>query len=451
MQAVITKQKAFFQSGATRPYAFRRKQLLNLKTMLETNEKRLMQALKDDLHKSSFEAYSTEIGILIHSINHTLDNLKAWMKTETVKRPLFLRFTKATIRKEPKGTILIIGPYNYPVQLLLEPLIGALAAGNTAILKPSEFTTNTEQTLKELITETFDETTVAVITGGVETAQKLLEYPFDHIFFTGSPRVGKIIYKKAAEHLTPVTLELGGKSPCIVDKSADLAITARRIVFGKFINAGQTCIAPDYLLVDKAIKSDLLEKLKLTIKDFYPEPKAELSRIVNEKHFDRIVDLIDNEKVVHGGSHDRKTRYIEPTILDDITHDDPIMQEEIFGPLLPIITYTDINQVIDTLKTKPRPLALYVFSEDKTFTNRVITNLTFGNGAINDTIFQVTNPYLPFGGTGLSGFGNYHGKASFDTFSHHKSLIDKSTRVDPPIAYPPYTKRKMTLIRRLLK
>ena len=451
MQNIIRKQKAFFQSGATRPYALRRKQLLKLKTMLETNEHKIMDALQADLHKSDFEAYTTEIGILIQSLNHALRNLKTWMKDDTVKRPLFLRFTKATIKKDPKGTVLIIGPYNYPVQLLLEPLIGALAAGNTAILKPSEFTENTEKVLKELITQTFDANIVSVITGGVEETQKLLEYPFDHIFFTGSARVGKLVYKKAAEHLTPVTLELGGKSPCIIDKSANLDIAAKRIVFGKFINAGQTCIAPDYLLVDETVKNDLLTKLINTLKQFYPDPKKTLSRIVNRKHFNRITNLIEKDKIVHGGDHDIETLYIEPTILDGVTFDDAIMQEEIFGPLLPIIQYDDIDQVLDTLKTKPRPLALYVFAEDNDASENILNSLNFGNGAVNDTILQVANPNLPFGGTGMSGFGHYHGKASFDTFTHLKSLIDKSTSIDPPITYPPYSKRKMALIRRLLK
>ncbi len=450
MENLIAKQKTFFQSGATKPYAFRREQLLRLRTMLKENEQALLAALEKDLHKSAFEAYATEIGILLHSIEHTLKHLKRWMKDKKVKRPLFLRFAKAKVKSEPKGTVLIIGPYNYPLQLALEPLIGALAAGNTAIIKPSEFPAETEKLLKRLIGETFDSRIVAAVTGGVETTQTLLKQPFDHIFFTGSPRVGRIVYQAAAKHLTPVTLELGGKSPCFIDKSAKLAVAARRIIFGKTLNAGQTCIAPDYLLVDAQVKDDLVRHLINALQAFHPEPFESVGRIINDKHFDRIVSLMEKEKIVHGGEHDKKSRYIAPTILDGVTFDDPIMQEEIFGPLLPIITYEDLDATLETLKNKPEPLALYVFSEDKRIARKVIDGLPFGNGAVNDTIFQVANPDLPFGGSGRSGIGRYHGKASFDTFSHQKSLMKRSTKVDPSIAYPPYTKKKMSLMRRLL-
>ncbi len=450
MEQYVKEQRAYFHSGATRPYAFRKEQLLRLRRMLKENEEALLDALKKDLHKSPFEAYATEIGILLHSINHTLKHLKRWMKGRRVKRPLFLRFAKAGVEYEPKGTVLIIGPYNYPLQLLVEPLIGALAAGNTAIVKPSEFPAHTEKLLARLVNETFDPRLVHAVTGGVETTQELLNMPFDHIFFTGSTRVGRIVYQAAAENLVPVTLELGGKSPCIIDESAKLAVAARRIVFGKLLNAGQTCIAPDYLLVDKKVKGDLIRHLKATLEAFYPDPEKSLGRIINDKHFERIVSLIDEDKVVYGGEYDKKSRYIAPTILDGITFEDAVMQEEIFGPLLPIIAYEDLEETIETLKEKPAPLALYVFTEDKTVARKVVANVPFGNGAVNDTIYQVANPHLPFGGRGQSGIGHYHGKASFEAFSHRKSLVERSTKFDPAIAYPPHTKRKMTWIRRLM-
>jgi len=450
MEGHIKKQKAFFRSGATRSHAFRKEQLLRLKRMLQENEEALMEALRADLHKSRFEAYATEIGILLHSIDHTLKHLKRWMKPKRAKRPFFLRFAKARVESEPKGTVLIIGPYNYPVQLLIEPLIGALAAGNTAIVKPSEFPVNTEKLLASLIEDTFDPRLVRAVTGGVETTRELLDQPFDHIFFTGSTRVGRIVYEAAARKLVPVTLELGGKSPCIVAESAKLDVAARRIIFGKFLNAGQTCIAPDYLLVDAKVKDELVRHLKATLAEFHPDPETSMGRIINDKHFARIVSLIDEKKVVHGGGHDAEDRYIAPTIIDGVTFEDAVMQEEIFGPLLPIITYENLDETIETLKDMPSPLALYVFSEDKDVARKIVENIAFGNGAVNDTVYQVANPHLPFGGRGLSGIGHYHGKASFDAFSHQKSLIERSTRVDPSIAYPPYTKRKMSLIRRLM-
>ncbi len=450
MEKIISDQKTFFHSNATKPYAFRKGQLLRLKRMLKENEEALMDALRKDLHKSAFEAYATEIGILLHSLQHTLKHLKRWMAPRKTKRPLFLRFAKARVEKEPKGVVLIIGPYNYPLQLVVEPLIGAIAAGNTAIVKPSEFPQNTEKLLERLLNDTFDSRVVHTVTGGVETTQNLLREPFDHIFFTGSPRVGRIVYQAAAKQLIPVTLELGGKSPCIIDKSAKLEIAARRIVFGKFLNAGQTCIAPDYRLVDKPVKDGLVRHLKETLKKFHPDPAESMGRIINDKHFERIVSLIDEEKIVHSGEHDKDSRYIAPTILDDVTFEDAVMQEEIFGPLLPIITYEDLDETIETLKGKPTPLALYVFSEEKAVTRKVVGNVSFGNGAVNDTIYQVANPHLPFGGKGQSGLGHYHGKASFDTFSHQKSLIERSTRTDPAIAYPPYTKQKMSLVRKLM-
>ncbi len=450
MDKIIVKQRTFFKEGHTKSYAFRKQQLLKLYTAIENREKEIKEALKLDLNKSSFEAYSTEIGFTLHSISHALKYLKKWMKTQKVKTPYYHGFTKSYKRFEPKGNILIIGPYNYPFQLVIEPLIGAIAAGNTVILKPSEFSSHTEKVIEQLISDTFDPQYVHVICGGVETTQSLLNHRFDHIFFTGSPRVGKFVHQAAAKHLTPVTLELGGKSPAIIDETAKLKTAAKRIAFGKFLNAGQTCIAPDYLFVHESIKVEFLEILKATLDDFYTFEADHYPKIINDKHFDRITALIDPDKVIYGNKTDKSKRLITPTILHNITVDDPIMQEEIFGPLLPVISFTDLAFVEDYLKNQESPLALYMFSESKDNTQKIFDNVQFGGGAINDTITHVANPYLPFGGVGNSGFGNYHGHASFITFSYQKSFVKKSTFIDPNVTYPPYDKKEK-LVRKIFK
>ena len=363
--------------------------------------------------------------------------LKNWSKTKQTDTPLYLFPTKSYIKKEPYGTVLIIGPFNYPVQLVFEPLIGAIAAGNTAIVKPSELTPHVAIVIKDIIEDTFDEAYVSVVEGGIEETQTLLSLPFDYIFFTGSEKVGKIVYEAAARKLIPVTLELGGKSPVIVDDTANIKVASERISFGKFTNAGQTCVAPDYILVQRKVKNDLIKALKKTITEFYGEnieKSPDFGRIVNQKHFNRLNDLIQIHKdnVVFGGNSSKEDLYIEPTLLDNITNDNKIMKEEIFGPILPIITYDNFDEVLEIIQSKSKPLSLYLFSEDENMTHRVVEELSFGGGAINDTLMHLANPNLPFGGVGSSGIGQYHGKYSFDTFSPvsytHLTLPTKDTR-----------------------
>ena len=451
MKTTFNNQKHYFKEDKTKSYAFRIKQLNQLEEVLKKYQLEIEQALKEDLNKSSFESYSTEFGFVMASIRKTRKKLKKWMKTKKVKTPLYQTFTKSYIQSEPLGVVLIIGPYNYPFQLVIEPLIGAIAAGNTVIIKPSEFASQTENILEKALNEAFPESYIHVFTGGIEATQALLELPFDHIFFTGSTRVGQIVYEAAAKHLTPVTLELGGKSPTIVDESANIKVAARRIVFGKFINAGQTCIAPDYIYVHSSKKEALIEALKSTISQFYQDHETQYGRIINHKHFDRLIGLINNDKCIFGGQNQRESKYIAPTLLDDVSWEDKVMKEEIFGPILPILTYQSLDQLINLLKTKEKPLALYLFTEQKEVIKKVFSSLSFGGGAINDTIMHVANPYLPFGGVGASGIGAYHGKTSFDTFSHKKAYVKKSTKLDPSIAYPPYTEKQEKLIKRLLK
>jgi aldehyde dehydrogenase (NAD+) len=448
MKQVLDAQKQLFNDQVTKSYAFRFQQLSKLKEAISKRQYDITQALKKDLGKSSFEAYATEIGYTLKSIQFTQKRLKTWMKTKKVKTPFFQLLTSSHIQPEPKGKVLIIGPFNYPFQLVIEPLIGAIAAGNTVFLKPSEFTPNVSKIIDKIIKETFDSSYIHVVQGGVEVTQALLDLSFDHIFFTGSTKVGQIIYEKAAQKLIPVTLELGGKSPTIVDETANIKVTARRIIYGKFLNAGQTCIAPDYIYVHHNVKNTLEKALIDTLKEFYPN-YDDFTHIVSDQHVQRLKRLINKKKVLYQGNIiDKK---IDPIIMHDVTWDDDVMKDEIFGPILPILTFENLDEVISVLKTKPKPLALYIFSESKANINRVFTELSFGNGAINDTIMQVVNPHLPFGGIGHSGIGNYHGKASFDVFSHLKTYVKHSTKYDPAIAYPPYTKKKETFIKKILK
>ncbi len=450
IESLFKEQKAYFKTDQTKPYAFRLEMLKKLKTMIESNSEAIEGALKIDLGKSPFEAYTTEVGFTLHSVNMAIRNLKGWMRKKRVRTPIYQLFTRSYVMPEPKGTVLIIGPYNYPFQLIIEPLIGAMAAGNTAILKPSEFPKATEALVERLINETFDPAYIKVITGDHTVTSKLLDHPYDHIFFTGSTRVGQIVYEKAAKHLTPVTLELGGKSPTIIDETAPLKVAARRIVFGKFINAGQTCIAPDYIYVQETVKDAFIKVLKETINQFYPDDHT-FGSIINERHFDRLTSMIDPSKVAYGGQSDRKTLHIPPMVMDHVTRADDVMKEEIFGPILPVMTYQSIDDVISDLKAHEKPLALYLFTKDKAVEKKVFGSLSFGGGAVNDTLMHVSNPYLPFGGVGASGIGTYHGKYSFTTFSHMKGYVKKRLFADPPIAYPPYTKAKEALVRRVMR
>lgn len=450
MKSIFEEQKQFFQSGKTLSYDFRIEQLKKLKKLIIEHEKMILDALKKDLNKSAFEAYTTEIGFCLHSISKVIKHLKGWMKPKRVKTPIYQLNTSSFVLAEPKGTILIIGPYNYPFQLIIEPLIGAISAGNTVMLKPSEFASETEKVLFHLINEHFDSSYIHVFLGDYKVTQELLTYPYDHIFFTGSTRVGQIVYEAASKNLVPVTLELGGKSPTIVDETANIKVAARRIAFGKFINAGQTCIAPDYIYVHSSIHDVFVEELNRVIKNLYANMDY-FGRIINERHFFRLLKLIDHNKVVGTAHTKQDERLISPTVLKDITWDDPIMKEEIFGPLLPVLTYENIDELITLLQSKDKPLALYLFSENRIIQNKVWKKLSFGGGAINDTLMHISNPHLPFGGIGPSGIGAYHGQHSFQLFSHMKGYIKRSTWMDPPIVYPPYSKTKEKLIRKLLK
>ena len=447
MDTLLARQQAYFKTQETKSYAFRIETLKTLKAVIKKYEKDILNALYLDLHKSEMEAYSTEVGYVYHSIDFLIKHLKKYMRVRKVKTPLFMLNTKSYQVFEPLGSVLIIGPYNYPFQLVIEPLIGAIAAGNTAILKASEFVENTDLILKKIITEAFDPSYIAFVRGDYKTNEVLINMPFDHIFFTGSTKVGKIVYEAAAKNLVPVTLELGGKSPVIICKDANLKVAARRIVFGKFTNAGQTCIAPDYIYVDQTIKTDFTNALVEAIDTMYSDIHA-FGKVL-DRHQARINRLIDPDKVLYTGK--AKENEIPPILLHNVTFDDHVMQEEIFGPLLPILTFESVDEVISTLLDKEKPLALYLFTNDKQVIKRIFTTVSFGGGAINDTLMHVANPYLPFGGIGASGIGHYHGFYSFQTFSKLKSFIKKGTFLDPSFAYPPYTPFKQKLIKFFLK
>ena len=441
---LIQQQRQFFLNDQTKTYTFRKQQLTKLQHAIKHHQQAILDALMKDLHKGEFEAYTTEVGFNLRSIRDTLKHLKSWMTPRKVKGEIFLPFTSSKVMPEPKGVVLLIGPFNYPFQLVMEPLIGAIAAGNTAIIKPSEFTPNVASIIATIINSTFPSDYLYVLNGDAEVTKELLKERFDHIFFTGSTRVGQIVYEAASRHLTPVTLELGGKSPTIIDETANLKIAAERIAFAKFTNAGQTCIAPDYVYVHTSVKNTFVNYLRAVIEKRYNDPST-FGHIVSSKHYGRLKELI-------GQLEENSTSlYFPPTIVDNVTWNDRVMQEEIFGPILPLLSFESIDDVIQTLKTKEKPLALYLFSENKKTQAKVWQSLSFGNGAINDALMQVASSHLPFGGVGQSGFGSYHGKASFDTFSHHKSFIKKATFIDLPVAYPPYTKQQLRIIKKLIK
>ncbi|WP_445630652.1 aldehyde dehydrogenase [Nostoc sp. DSM 114167] len=448
---IIQNQREFFQTGKTKDVNFRIEQLKNLKQAIIEHEQSIVEALKADLHKPEVETYLTEISV-IKDIDYAIKHLQNWTKPQKAAVSWDFFSYSAKIYPEPLGVVLIIGPWNYPFQLIISPLIGAIAAGNCAIIKPSEIASHTSDVIAKIIAKHFDPAYLAVVEGGVEASQKLLAEKFDHIFFTGGTAVGKIIMAAAAKYLTPVTLELGGKSPCIVDTDINLEHTVRRISWGKFINAGQTCIAPDYLLVNKTIKKDLIDGLEKSLKEFYGENPAnspDYARIISQKHFDRLVNFLKDGEVVIGGENQPSERYIAPTLIDNVSLEDSVMQEEIFGPILPIIEYTDIAEAIALINSRPKPLALYLFSQDKNLQKRVLQETSSGGVCINDTVMQVGVSSLPFGGVGDSGIGNYHGKASFDTFSHKKSVLQNSFWLDLKWRYAPY-QGKLPLIKKLL-
>jgi aldehyde dehydrogenase (NAD+) len=448
----LDKQRKFFASGKTRPVEFRLDQLRTLKQAIKNHEQQIINALATDLGKSEFETYETEIGNTYQEINFAVKNLRKWVKPEKVPTPLTILPSRSFIYAEPRGTSLIIGPWNFPFQLIVIPLLGSIAAGNTAIIKPSEVAGATSKILAELIGKTFPSEYIAVIEGDARLAKELLMNKFDMIFFTGGTRIGREVAEFAARNLTPTILELGGKSPCVVDVNTNLAVTARRIIWGKFLNAGQTCIAPDYVMVHRNEKASLLSKMKEQILLLFgddPSKSADYPRIINERHFDRLVSLIKGN-IFAGGNHDRASRYIAPTIIQDVDSDDPLMTDEIFGPILPVMEYGSLEDAIQLINKHSHPLALYLFTNNKQTEGKIINSIPFGTGCINDCLVQFQNPNLPFGGVGTSGIGSYHGKNSFDAFSHRKSIVRSTPSLDLPLRYPPYGGR-VKLLRKFMK
>lgn len=430
----------FFQHGGLSAN-LRKEKLLNLKKVITAKEAMIGKALQLDLGKSEFESYISEIGFIMDEIDFVRKHLDSWMAPKKVSTPLPLMPGKSFIYSDPHGVVLIIAPWNYPFQLCISPLIGAIAAGNRVVVKPSELAPHTAKIIEEIIRDVFEEEEVIVVQGAVEETQQLLKEKYDYIFFTGSTAVGKVVMKAAAEHLTPVTLELGGKSPCIIDKSADLPVAIKRIVWGKFLNAGQTCVAPDYVLIHESLKEQFVEKFKSTLREFFGsdiKQSVDFSRIINHKQFDRLVGFLDQSKVKVGGEFHRETKYIAPTLMMEMNWDDKIMEDEIFGPILPVICFKNIDDVIPKILERSRPLALYLFAEDAAVEKKILERISFGGGCINDTVVHLANPDLPFGGTGSSGMGSYHGEKSFMTFSHQKSIFKQKNKVDIPLRYPPY-------------
>lgn len=449
---VVTKHRQFFKTGATKQIDFRISALKSLQNALVKYDSEILDALKQDLNKSAFEAYESELGLVREELSSTIRQLPKWAARKRVRTPLMHFCSSSFLYPEPYGTVLIMSPWNYPFQLTMIPLIGAIAAGNCCVLKPSEYAFRTSEIIQKIVHEVFDEGHVSVVRGGRAANQSLLEEQFDYIFFTGSPAVGHLVMESAAKHLTPMTLELGGKSPCIVDQTADLSIAAKRIIWGKCLNAGQTCIAPDYLFVHHSVKDQLIGEMKQAIQSFYggrPEENPDYPKIINEKHFERLKGLMQAGNQLSGGRIRPQTRQIAPTLIDGITPDDPIMQEEIFGPLLPILTFDQIDEVFSFVSGRPKPLALYLFSTDEIVIHRTLETLSFGGGCINDTITHIANSNLPFGGVGNSGMGQYHGKRSFDTFTHLKPVLRKANWIDVPVRYPPF-KNHLSLLRRLM-
>ena len=437
---LIQRQRAYFQTGATRPLEFRRAQLQKLRRAIEAREASLLDALHADLHKSAMEAYTTEVGLVLSELRHAFHHLPVWMKPRRRAVPLVAWPARGFIRPEPYGVALIIGPWNYPFQLLLSPLVGAMAAGNCAVLKPSEFAPRTAAAMEQLISATFPAEYLRVIPGERDTAEALLREKFDAIFFTGGTGVGRAVMAAAARHLTPVTLELGGKCPCLVCADAPLETTARRIAWGKFMNAGQTCVAPDFVLVDRRVRDGFLKAMKQAMREFYgddPRHSPDYGRIINRKHFDRLTAYLSHGRILHGGQHDAGELYLAPTILTGVTNDAPVMREEIFGPILPVLEFDRLDEALASLRDHPTPLALYLFTPDGVTQERILAETRSGGVCLNDTVTHMIGKDLPFGGLGDSGMGAYHGQASFDCFTHRRSVLRRSLAFDPKLRYPP--------------
>lgn len=453
VKGILESQKEYFHGGNTLDIDFRKFALRKLKNEIKKNEINIFNALKEDLNKSEFESFATEIAMVYEEIKDAIKNIDKWSKRKKVKTPISQFKAISYIYKEPYGNVLIIAPWNYPFQLVMSPLVGAIAAGNTVVIKPSELAPATAKVIEKIISNIFKKEYVAVVQGGVEVNKALLDEKFDYIFFTGSISVGKIVMKAASKYLTPVTLELGGKSPCIVDKSDKIDLFAKRIVWGKLLNSGQTCVAPDYFLIHKDVKEEFLKSVKKYIKEFYgdnPIESEDYIKIINKKHFERILSLINKDSIILGGKYDEVKLKIEPTVVEVKSLDEKIMTEEIFGPIMPIITYSKYEEVVDTIRNFEKPLALYLFTENKVLEKKIIDNINFGGGCINDTIIHLATTNLPFGGVGMSGMGSYHGKKSFDTFTHEKSILKRSNFIDIPLRYPPYL-GKISLLRKIFK
>ncbi|MDV4150766.1 aldehyde dehydrogenase [Clostridium sp. AL.422] len=454
IQLLVEKQREFFLSGKTLPLEYRINALKLLKKAIIENENKISEAIRKDIGKSNIEGFMCEIGLVLSEISYMLSHIRRFAKDKTVYTNLAQFASRSYVKSVPYGVTLIISPWNYPFLLSIEPLVDALAAGNTAIIKPSEYSSATSEVIAELISNIFPREYVAVVTGGREENIYLLDQKFDYIFFTGSQAVGKYVMSKAADNLTPVTLELGGKSPCIVDESAKISLAAKRIVFGKFLNCGQTCVAPDYILCHSSIKDELISCIREEIKKQFGEKPLEnqnYGKIINTKHFKRIIRLIDTQKIAWGGRYEEKSLRIEPTVLDNITFSDAVMKEEIFGPILPVLTYESLDDVISIVNKREKPLALYIFSENKKNIKKITTNCYYGGGCINDVVIHLATSSMGFGGVGESGMGAYHGKTGFDTFSHKKSIVDKKTFIDLPMRYQPYKSLSEKLIRMFLK
>ena len=452
IREIVAQQRAFFRTDSTKPVKFRKTMLRELANAIRLNEQAINDAMMADMNKVPMEVYMTETGIILDEIKYHLKHIDRWMKDAKVRTPLTHFPARSFVSPEPKGCVLIMAPWNYPLQLCLMPLVGAISAGCTAVIKPSAYAPEVSKVVAKIIGDTFNERYIAVVEGGREENSALLEEKFDNIFFTGSQAVGHTVMEAAAKHLTPVTLELGGKSPVIVDDTADIKIAARRIAFGKVLNAGQTCVEPDYMFIHRDVKETFIYEYGKALEEFFPDgDMSDMNVIINDKHYERVKRLLGCGRTVLGGGFDDERRFIEPTLLEDVNISDPVMQEEIFGPVLPMLVYKDIETCIEHIKDNDKPLALYLFTKDKRTIKKVIGSCSFGGGCINDTIMHVASHHMPFGGVGASGMGCYHGKASFNTFSHHRSILKNSFRFDLPIRYRPYDEDKETLLRFFLK
>ena len=456
VEILLKEHKYFFNTQETKDIDFRIEQLKKLKCGIKKYESKILEALKKDLRKNEIESYITEIGFVYKSIEDTIKSVKKWTKPKRVKTPIFLMPAKSFIISEPYGTVLIIGPYNYPFQLVIEPLIGVIAAGNCAVIKPSEVSPNVSKVITELIKDTFEKRYVSCVEGAIETNTALINSKFDYIFFTGSVGVGKVIMEAAAKNLIPVTLELGGKSPVIVDESSDIKVAAKKIIWGKTLNSGQTCVAPDYVVVHESIKDDLIKEMEVSIKEFFgtnTQESESLGRIINDRHYNRLKTIIDKDRehIIYGGKYDEREKYIEPTIIEVSSWDAASMREEIFGPILPVMSYRNLDKVINDIQKQPKPLALYLFTTNKSVENKVLSQISSGGVCINETITHLANTNLPFGGVGSSGMGSYHGEQSFITFSHKKSVLKKGNRFNINMLFPPYNERQLNIIKKFFK